>query len=642
MAISLICALATICFVACAAEDNSDGQQEGGEVEPGPGPDPDPDPDPQPQPPTEAELLEALNRATTTALSGKEVNTAYDVLDILGVADVDFTPINTALATSGHILGLNISTKLFTIIDTEELDGITQKENIFISVKNATEFATISGYGFSVYLLDNYAGTEIAVQGVGLDVGTNAGITSVTYTGATAAHSVIIRTNGGDLTVNAANDTVKHYGSADSVNIVAVAASSYHENGTVGYANISTGRFVIEESAEIEGIYLVATQAGEFDGIKLATVGTATLPTLARSDVELTEGQSKLVVEVQTLATSDATDEDPEFIWITGATLGVDITVSSTDDVEHFADLDKVVAEPSKAAEQASDEVKESAIPVSDNSEARIGAVGYNSLKAAIEAAKKGEKIYLLKDCTVAESIGELSEDNINAGLYVGSLANEIILANDVEITFESGAVIYFTEGGKISLNGYELKLTATSAGSGLYYCQMHYDGDNVITFTANENTATIVEDLAFVRNPETGFIMGDLIYGTEWTAGSSFDTAGYYLDARTMKQAPTLVDSYTLNKNDTQELTVEAKENAKYVWTDNAFSGVVDILIGFNEEPSETDNTATVLAKDSGAPMMSDATRYIYCDVFEADGTWYRCYWVITIKAAGGPPILF
>ena len=49
-----------------------------------------------------------------------------------------------------------------------------------------------------------------------------------------AAKMVIIRTTGGDLTINAPLDTVLHYGEAGTVNVIAVASSSYD-----GYAAIT-------------------------------------------------------------------------------------------------------------------------------------------------------------------------------------------------------------------------------------------------------------------------------------------------------------------------------------------------------------------------------------------------------------------
>ena len=82
----------------------------------------------------------------------------------------------------------------------------------------------------SIYAGNNW--NEPAVGGeeginYGFDAGYNTNIESISYKNTGAAKTSTIRTNGGTLTINAANDTVKHYGNADSVNIIAVASTSY-------------------------------------------------------------------------------------------------------------------------------------------------------------------------------------------------------------------------------------------------------------------------------------------------------------------------------------------------------------------------------------------------------------------------------
>ena len=72
---------------------------------------------------------------------------------------------------------------------------------------------------------------------------------------------VVIRTNGGTLTINAPADTVKHYGNAQVVTLTAVSTSSYYEYGSVNLVDIKNGRLVITnaEGAEVGTIYLTAT-----------------------------------------------------------------------------------------------------------------------------------------------------------------------------------------------------------------------------------------------------------------------------------------------------------------------------------------------------------------------------------------------
>ncbi len=81
--------------------------------------------------------------------------------------------------------------------------------------------------------MSGYKGKKTLSVKTGLDVVENTNVTSVTYTKDDEAKDVILRTNGGTLTVNADTDNVTHYGSSDRVNVKAVAKQSYHEYGKV-------------------------------------------------------------------------------------------------------------------------------------------------------------------------------------------------------------------------------------------------------------------------------------------------------------------------------------------------------------------------------------------------------------------------
>ena len=63
--------------------------------------------------------------------------------------------------------------------------------------------------------------------------------------------TVVIYTESGDLTIDAPNAHITHYGKADSVNVVAVAPSSYYENGAVESLTVATGRIVLESGAKV-------------------------------------------------------------------------------------------------------------------------------------------------------------------------------------------------------------------------------------------------------------------------------------------------------------------------------------------------------------------------------------------------------
>lgn len=123
--------------------------------------------------------------------------------------------------------------------------------------------------GYSIYLKDGYNGSAtIAGVNTGIDVGYNENISSISYVN-NSSQSVVIRTNGGALTVNAPNDTVKHYGSSDNVNVIAVAPShSFHEFGRVsGAVKLTSGRFVAETGSETTTIVV---DASSYEDIEIA------------------------------------------------------------------------------------------------------------------------------------------------------------------------------------------------------------------------------------------------------------------------------------------------------------------------------------------------------------------------------------
>lgn len=202
------------------------------------------------------------------------------------------------------------------------------------------------------------------------------------------------------MTVEAKDGKVHHYGKANSVDIISIAPSSFYENEEVGYINIKNGRLVIEEGSQVEGIFLVPTE-NEFNGIKLALVGDAKLPAIARADVEMNDGDTKLVVEIQSLENAESVDNDPEYIWISqdGINTTSQVSSSATSIVE--------VEQPSSAASSVKEEAKESATPVDESSQARINAVGYSTLVDAIDAinaSSNGGLISVLKDIDFSTS----------------------------------------------------------------------------------------------------------------------------------------------------------------------------------------------------------------------------------------------
>lgn len=286
-------------------------------------------------------------------------------------------------------------------------DSVTPSERYFKVYKEAPVDQT-----FSIYAEGWTTPSTLELDGVGFDAGNSTLFTAINYVNTSGvAKTNTIRTNSGTLTINAGSDIVHHYGYADSLDIIAVAGTSYHEFGEVGYANIANGRLVVEEGSDIGGIFLVANNQGEFDNIKLGVVGEATLPALARADVSLEAGESKLVVEVQTLESSESVDPNPEYVWISNNGSEVDSVVSSSS-----SEIVEVL-EPTAAAEAAKEESKDPSTPIDDNSVARINAVGYLSLSEAFADVKDGDTVTMLKDFTVTSGQGILVNNDVTLDL---------------------------------------------------------------------------------------------------------------------------------------------------------------------------------------------------------------------------------
>ena len=194
----------------------------------------------------------------------------------------------------------------------------------------------VSGIGtsYSSYLLGDSLTGDI-VTAAGIDVGENSSINSVSYIRTTGeAQEVAIRTNSlsTTVTVNAPNDVVKHYGNAGSLNIIAVAGSSYHEYGKVAFAEISKGRIALEAGADVTQLHISSIKENEvttnhFDEIIVSIDENVTKPKFSRDDVAI-DDNGTLVVAIQegTEAVTDATDLD--YVWLTKQGIYEQIKVS--------------------------------------------------------------------------------------------------------------------------------------------------------------------------------------------------------------------------------------------------------------------------------------------------------------------------
>ena len=160
---------------------------------------------------------------------------------------------------------------------------------------------------YSVYAGPHWSQPNITNLHVGFDAGYREDIQKIDYTN-TAGYTVVIRTDGGTLTINAENDTVNHYGEGVVLDIQAIAGSSYHEFGYFPKASIAQGRLVVEEEGDIPAVEITAVPTSqnpiEIETDKdvvvsasqevVAEVGSGTLENVA---ITVTNAEAEVVVD---------------------------------------------------------------------------------------------------------------------------------------------------------------------------------------------------------------------------------------------------------------------------------------------------------------------------------------------------------
>ena len=163
-----------------------------------------------------------------------------------------------AAKTSKYKIVWNQKDNEFALLDEEEkavagkVSSNAYENWVFADSYNADK-------GYSVYLNSGYSGNSTLDITTGLDVGENTSVEVVNYTNTESAKHVVIRTNGGKLTVSAPLDTVEHYEKADKVVVDAVAPHSYHEFGVVlGDIVAKKGNVVVEDSGVVSNVIIAS------------------------------------------------------------------------------------------------------------------------------------------------------------------------------------------------------------------------------------------------------------------------------------------------------------------------------------------------------------------------------------------------
>ena len=139
---------------------------------------------------------------------------------------------------------------LYADNESKAQTALSAKTNIWklITVENVDQ---VPKDGYSYYLKgETLTGTANVIAG--LSVGKNTGVDVKYERTEEETHNVQFFTNGGDLTVNAPHDDVKHYGAVNALTVEAVnSVHCYHEYGYVGdLVSLGEGKFIAEEGSE--------------------------------------------------------------------------------------------------------------------------------------------------------------------------------------------------------------------------------------------------------------------------------------------------------------------------------------------------------------------------------------------------------
>ena len=265
-------------------------------------------------------LVKNLNTlaAGESAVNGGN-KTAYDAISVAlnnGYSIENLTP-----TTNNYDILWDSKADRFVLVDENGAevypkDGKTSTNKLDL-FKIYEEVPALADQTYSIYLRNGFNADTVEVK-VGFDAGENRKV-NVKYTGSDA-QEVILRTNGGELTVNAPNDTVNHYGEAAVVTIEAVAADSYHTSAKIQSLIVKSGRVVIESSANVAVID--ASQATAAVKIEVAkTDAVANIITEGNANVTLDNNAKAAALTKKEVATFDelqaALDAGEKYIVLT-------------------------------------------------------------------------------------------------------------------------------------------------------------------------------------------------------------------------------------------------------------------------------------------------------------------------------------
>ena len=444
----------------------------------------------------DTQLCRILNEDIAMGVDNQQLQehaTYYDVVEYLspryGIQNL--TPTST-----GDIVW-DMNTNTFSLIDggkfiyagSTKTEANFKKNGVNLNLwKVVNSIPSVNDQKFSLYLNDS-ANVQTANIVVGFDAGNNTGVQNVNYDRSSVqnatAQTVVIRTNGGNLTINAELDTVKHYGTANIVNVQSVASNSYHENATSTFVKIAKGRIVVEEKAQVGNIYIPETT----NTVIVATRNNVELPAIATAEANKT-------VTIQNLS----------------GTSNTPVTTTTSEVLE-------------QKTETAAQNDAASIIPPTfeDKYVACIGWNAYETLQAAFNAAKETRDGSLVSIRVLKDSSGNALEiktiENCNILIDFNNHSYNVD-ANAAGSTGTVSQAFHFEKNNAVTMkNG---TLTATSRNVKMLlqnYCNltldnMVLDGRDVFgTYVSSNNFGNVViKDTTILT--KTNQVAFDVWYG--------------------------------------------------------------------------------------------------------------------------------
>lgn len=446
-------------------------------------------------------LLKQINDlliADETVNGGQKRPTMQDALNVVeenGFVVEKFTP-----TAQGYNYVWNCQTNRFLLLNEncevvapvgEELD----KANSYVIVHNEQDIANWEGYCFYLakdFKLDS-GKTELTVS-TGVDAGMSENI-DIVYNNTGSAQSVTIRTNGGNLAVNAPNDSVNHYGTAGKVIIEAIEQESYHEYGNVILAYIKAGHFATEEDGYVSILYVNPTV--EDTKVKL-TLKPDSVGTLYYKKGSLADGSVIPDSIKQELYTSDVSADSLQVISGGKVVASLSEAVAAGGSVELIDDV--AIANTSSSDSSPSLEIADGAN------------LSLNGNAITIESANGKNGITLASGATAATiSDGEISQNKSLGSSYAVIKANEGTITLDnmtVKLTTSEGngtCVSAGSDGGTLIIKN--TTIDAPESGTIAVFCG---SGSNVVI----ENS-TIIGQIKIVNNGTLEIRGGDYTQAT-------------------------------------------------------------------------------------------------------------------------------